>query len=180
MARRNCARSAHRFDGIEALAGTLTSSTVCRYLRTYAGLWERLKNEPTTPREIGWAIAVGVFAGCTPFVGLHMLIAIAIATVFRLHRLWAFAGSRISFAPLFAAITFCEIEGAHRLRRGSWLPLSRDDAVRHGADLMADWILGAALLGSVLAAVLGFAAYVGARVWQTSARRRSNRNKPAR
>jgi uncharacterized protein (DUF2062 family) len=126
-------------------------------------VWDRARDEHSTPREIGWSVAVGVFSGCTPFLGLHMWIALGLATVFRLNRLWSLLGSRVSFTPIFAALTFCEIESGHCLRTGSWAALSANDATTHGRQLLGDWLLGAALLGGVLAAVLGLAAYGVAR-----------------
>ena len=137
-----------------------------RWLRGFARLWERAKNEHSTPREIGWSIAVGVFSGCTPFLGLHMWIALALATLLRLNRLWAFVGSRISFMPLFAVIAFCELQGAHRLRTGTWASLLPHDAVEHGKELMGDWLVGTVLVGGALSAVLGLVASLAARRWR--------------
>jgi uncharacterized protein (DUF2062 family) len=138
-----------------------------RWLGMCVRLWELARSEHSTPFEIGWSIAVGVFAGCTPFLGFHMWIALALATFFRLNRLWAFVGSRISFAPLLALITFCELESAHRLRTGAWAALSPHDALEHGKELVADWLIGTLLVGGVLAAALGLAASVAARRWGT-------------
>ena len=132
------------------------------WVRHCARLWERARSEHSTPRELGWSIGVGVFAGCTPFLGLHMWIALALATAFRLNRLWAFVGSRVSLTPLFAVIAFCELETAHRVRKGVWAPLSPHDAIEHGREFLGDWLLGTFLVGATLAAALGFAACMAA------------------
>jgi uncharacterized protein (DUF2062 family) len=129
-------------------------------------LWERAKREHSTPREVGWSVAVGVFSGCTPFLGVHMWIALALATVLRLNRLWAFLGSRVSSNVLFVWIAFAEIELAHRVRVGQWAPLAPERALDHGRQLLGDWLVGAAFVGGVLAAALGFAAYFAAKRWQ--------------
>jgi uncharacterized protein (DUF2062 family) len=165
----------------------LRSSFVRRWLRFVTYVWERAKSERSSPREIGWSVAVGAFSGCTPFLGLHLWIALALATLLRLSRLWAVVGSRISFAPLFAGIAFCEIQSAHRLRTGAWVTLSPHDAVAHGRELLADWLLGAVVLGSALAAAVGFVVYLSARRWQSpsplpksaAASRDSTRNMPS-
>ena len=68
------------------------------------------------PREVAWSVAVGVFCGCSPFIGLHMWMALGLATALRLNRLWAFVGSRVSSSILVAWIAFSEVELAHRLR----------------------------------------------------------------
>jgi uncharacterized protein (DUF2062 family) len=136
---------------------------VRRWLRALAGFWERARHEHATPREIGWAVAAGVFSGCTPFVGLHLGIAVGLATLLRLNRLWAALGSRVSFTPLLAGIAFSEIELAHRVRTGAWVPLAPHEALLHGKELLVDWMLGSVPVGALLAGVLGLVARAVAR-----------------
>lgn len=131
-------------------------------------LWRRARREHSSPREMGWSVAVGVFSGCTPFLGLHMWIALALATVFRLNRLWAFIGSRVSSNIVFVWIAFAEIELAHRARTGSWAPLAPRDALAHGRQLFGDWLLGSLAAGLVLGALFGVLAYFTARRWALS------------
>lgn len=133
-------------------------------------LWERAKREHSTPREVGWSVGLGVFTGCTPFIGFHMWIALGLASLFRLNRLWAFLGSRVSSNVIFVWIAFAEIESAHRLRTGSWMPVAPQEVLAHGWDLALDWLAGAALVGSVLGVLVGLGAYVAAREWAASAR----------
>jgi uncharacterized protein (DUF2062 family) len=128
-------------------------------------LWQRALNERSSPGEVAWSIAIGVVAGCTPLVGLHMWIALALATVLRRNRLWAFVGSRVSSTVFLAPIAFAEIELAHRLRVGAWAPLVPREALAHGKELLVDWFLGSAFVGPALAAGLGGAAYVAMRRW---------------
>jgi len=111
-------------------------------------------------------VAVGVFCGCTPFIGLHMWMALALATALKLNRLWAFLGSRISSNVILAWIAFSEIELAHRLRTGEWMPMAPADVLVHGWQLFGDWLFGAGLVGAVLAALLGLLAYGLARRWR--------------
>jgi uncharacterized protein (DUF2062 family) len=106
---------------------------------------------------------MGVFAGCTPLLGLHMWIALALATLFRVNRLWAFLGSRVSSNVLYAWISFAEIELAHRMRVGAWAPLAPRDVLMHGRELLLDWFLGSALVGAALGAALGTLAYAATR-----------------
>jgi uncharacterized protein (DUF2062 family) len=120
-------------------------------------------SERSTPREVGLSVGVGVFCGCTPFVGLHMWIALAAATVLRLNRLWSFVGSRVSFSVVYLWLTFTEIELAHRLRFGAWAPLAPRDALGHGRELIGDWFLGCVLVGLPLAVALGLATYLAMR-----------------
>jgi uncharacterized protein (DUF2062 family) len=131
-----------------------------RLVRAARRLWQRALNEHSTPREVGWSVFVGVFSGCTPFLGLHMWVALALATIFRLNRLWAFLGSRVSSNVLFVWITFVEIELAHRLRAGAWASLAPREALNHGRELLGDWFVGSAFVGPALGGALGLAAYV--------------------
>jgi uncharacterized protein (DUF2062 family) len=106
-----------------------------------------------------------VFSGCTPFVGLHMWIALALATIFRKNRLWAFVGSRISSNVFFVWIAFVEIELGHRLAAGTWVPLAPREALSHGRELLLAWLLGSAIVGGVLAPIAGVAGYLAMRRW---------------
>jgi uncharacterized protein (DUF2062 family) len=126
-------------------------------------LWRRALDEHSTPREVAWSVGVGVFSGCTPFFGLHMWIALALATLFRLNRVWAFLGSRVSSNLIYVWIAFAEIELAHRLRTGAWATLAPRDALVHGKELLGDWLLGSGVVGAALAAATGLLAYALAR-----------------
>jgi hypothetical protein len=92
-----------------------------------------------------------------------MWIALFLATIFRVNRVWAFLGSRVSSNVLFAWIAFAEIELAHRLRQGAWAPLMPSEALAHGRQLLLDWFLGSAFVGAALAGALGAVAYAATR-----------------
>jgi len=122
-------------------------------------LWERAKRERSSPPEVAWSVAIGVFAACTPPLGLHMWIALALATAFRLNRLWAFLGSRATFFPIFVFVVFAEIEAGHRLRAGEWLAVSLHAAFDQRWGLLADWLLGLPIVACLYAALVGAVAY---------------------
>jgi hypothetical protein len=88
-----------------------------------------------------------------------MWLALALATLFRLNRVWAFLGSRVSSNVIFVWIAFAEIELAHRARTGDWARLAPRDALVHGKELLGDWMLGSAPVGAALGAATGLAAY---------------------
>jgi uncharacterized protein (DUF2062 family) len=131
-------------------------------------LWERAKREHSTPREVGWSVGVGVFSGCTPFIGFHLGIAFVLATLFRLNRLWSMVGSRVSTNVLYVAIVLAEIQGSHRARTGAWAPLTMQTVWDHRREYAKDWLLGAAVMGVMLGAVLGLLAYRAALRWHAS------------
>ena len=122
-------------------------------------LWERARSERATPREIGWAFGVGAWIGFSPFVGLHLGTAFVVATVLRLNRLWAMAGSRVSITPVLLTVGFVEVEAAHRLRAHEWIAVTPHEIIARSSELLADWWLGACLIATPLGAAFGFAAY---------------------
>jgi len=131
-----------------------------RGLKGARALWQLAKSEHASPREIGWAVGVGVFAGCTPAVGLHGGLALAFATVLRLNRLWAFLGSRVSSLVILPWIALSEVELAHRLRTGTWAHLRAETVLHQARGLLVDWLMGTVLVGGALGAVLGLTAYM--------------------
>ena len=146
--------------GSRSLLGRLWSGT--------RRLWERAKREHSTPREVGWSVGVGVFSGCTPFIGFHLGIAFVLATLFRLNRLWAMVGSRVSTNVIYVAVVLAEIQGAHRARTGAWAPLTMQTVWDHRWEYAKDWMVGATVMGVVLGAVLGLVAYRAALRWRAS------------
>jgi uncharacterized protein (DUF2062 family) len=94
-----------------------------------------------------------------------MWLALGLATVLRLNRLWAFLGSRISSNVILAWLAFSEIEIGHRLRTGAWAQLAPADVLANGRQLIGEWLLGSVLVGAALAAALGLVAYAIARRW---------------
>jgi uncharacterized protein (DUF2062 family) len=83
------------------------------------------------PQRIALALAVGVFLSCTPFLGLQTLLAILIATLFRLHRAAAITGVWINL-PWFAPFVY----GA-AIQVGRWLVPDRDGA----RDAWLAWVI---------------------------------------
>jgi uncharacterized protein (DUF2062 family) len=136
-------------------------------------LWALAKSERATPREIGWAVAIGAFAGCTPAMGFHGPLAVALATFFKKNRLFAWLGSRLSNVFILPFIVFAEVQIAHRLRTGAWAELDRKHVIKEAPSLFLDWCLGTIPVGLFLAAVLGLCAAAWAR------RREALRPEPA-
>jgi uncharacterized protein (DUF2062 family) len=121
-------------------------------------LWRAALREHATPREVGWSVGIGVFCGCTPFIGLHMWMALGLTTVFRLNRLWSFVGSRVSTGVMLYLIAFSEIDLGHRLRAGAWVNVAPRDVLAHGKELFGDWLIGSVIVGTALGVILGLLA----------------------
>jgi uncharacterized protein (DUF2062 family) len=47
-------------------------------------------------RSIALAFAIGIFIGISPFLGLHTILALALASIFRLNRFIALAGAYVT------------------------------------------------------------------------------------
>ncbi len=122
-------------------------------------LWQLAKSERATPREIGWAVAIGAFAGCTPAVGVHGPVAMGLATLARKNRLFAWLGSRISNVFFLPFIILTEIQLAHRIRTGAFVDLAREDILAQAPHLLLDWCLGTFPVGAALGVVMGLGAY---------------------
>lgn len=72
-------------------------------------VFKRLLHLQDPPHRTALAFAAGVFIAFSPFLGLHTLIAIAVAFAFRLNRVAVLAGAWINawaLAPCYAFGTF--------------------------------------------------------------------------
>jgi uncharacterized protein (DUF2062 family) len=104
-----------------------------------------------------------VFVGCTPAIAFHGPIALVAATIFRLNRLWAFLGSRVSSVLTLPWIIYAEIQLAHRVRTGEWADIFGANALSRAPTMLLDWCLGTPPVGIALGATFGGGAYVFAR-----------------
>ena len=126
--------------------------------RRTRSLWHLAWSEHATPREVGIAVGLGVFVGSSPAVGFHGGIALGVATLFRLNRIWCFLGSRISSIVILPWIALAEVQIAHYARERSWIALTKDELMAHRHELMLDWILGWLPVGIALGLLFGLLA----------------------
>jgi len=122
-------------------------------------LWRRAKSERASPREIGWAVAIGAFSGCTPAIGTHTWVALGLATLLKKNRLFAWLGSRISNMVMLPFIALAEVQVAHRLRTGEWLVIDRHAIIEKPGPILLDWCLGTIPVGGAIALAMGMMAY---------------------
>ena len=130
------------------------------------------------PSQVGISLGLGIFLGCSPLYGLHGLLAVFLATLFRLTPLIAVLGTQISIPPLGVVIVGSEVGLGEWIRYGHWtLPAGADSRllIRWVWDhALLSWAIGSVLIGPV-AAVLG-----GAIAWGvTSVSRRRVKAKSA-
>ncbi len=127
-------------------------------------LWRLAKSERATPREIGWAVAIGAFAGCTPAVGVHGPLALGLATLLKKNRLFAWLGSRISNMVFLPFIAIAEVQVSHVIRTGELVRIDRDHAIDQAGSLLLDWCLGTIPVGAAIAAIMGVLSWAVAHV----------------
>jgi uncharacterized protein (DUF2062 family) len=119
-----------------------------------------LRTEASGPRRDAAALGVGVFIGCSPFYGFHLLLVWFVGWLLHLNRLKMYLAANIS-NPLFSPVLILsEIQaGAWALRQDfhslSLATIRHTSAWVYGVDLMVgSVIIGAALGGLVAAATL--------------------------
>ena len=106
------------------------------------------------PWRVALALAIGVFISCTPFYGLHTLLSLAVATIFRLNKAVTVTGAWLNL-PWFAPLVY-----GFALRIGAFvLPELRGADIAEITELLQMYsVLSAAdlidLLGSVSLALL--------------------------
>lgn len=117
-----------------------------------------LLTENTTPRELGLATAMGIFLGALPLIAVHTIVILFAAGFFRLNKVAALAASQLCMPPIVPALC---IEAGYYLRFGGFLTeLSLETLGYQAVDRLFEWLLGALLLGPVLATVAGTVVYL--------------------
>lgn len=139
-------------------------------------LWTLAKSERASPREIGWAVFIGAFAGCTPALGAHGVLAMGLATLFRKSRLFAWLGSRISNMVFLPFIALAEVQVAHYARTGTFLTIDRQHVIAEAPSMLLDWCLGTIPVGIAIGGALGSVAWAIAALRE---RRRARRGADA-
>ena len=126
-------------------------------------VWE-LRTEGSGPIREALAIGIGVFIGCSPLYGLHLLICWVAGWCLRLNRLKMYLAANISNPFMAPLLILAELQTGAWLRRGALHPLTLEtvrsiDPWSFGADL----IVGSIVVGGVLGLVTGLSTYILAR-----------------
>ncbi len=128
-----------------------------------------LRTEGEGVRREAAALGLGVFIGCTPFYGFHLLLCWIVGRLLRLNRLKLYLAANIS-NPLFSPVLiFSELQTGAWIRRRHLHDVSIE-TLRHVSPWTfgADLLLGSAVVGGVLALMLAGATIA------TGGRRRSD------
>jgi uncharacterized protein (DUF2062 family) len=127
-------------------------------------LFHGLRTEGAGVGREATAVGVGVFIGCLPFYGFHLLLCWITGWLFGLNRLKVYIAANIS-NPLFApTLIFTELQAGAWLRRGAFHPLTLQTV--RTADLSVfslDILTGSLTLGATLGAALALVTYLSVR-----------------
>jgi uncharacterized protein (DUF2062 family) len=170
MTPRSCHRSriAHHGTMASVVVGLPESGFVSREHEGLAARLRRtfydLRTEYRGAGREAAAIGVGVFVGCTPFYGLHLLICWTVGSVFGLNRLQVYLAANIS-NPVFAPfLVFSELQTGALMRRGAVQSLTL--AAIRTTDVWSlglDYLLGAFVVGAALGTIAATGTYVALR-----------------
>jgi uncharacterized protein (DUF2062 family) len=107
------------------------------------------------------AIGMGLFIGCTPFYGFHLLLCWIVGRLLRLNRLRMYVAANVSNPIIAPFVVFAELQTGAWLLTGAFLPLTIETVKSATAwQLGADLLLGSAVVGGVLGASGALATYV--------------------
>jgi uncharacterized protein (DUF2062 family)/SAM-dependent methyltransferase len=125
----------------------------------------RYRTEGDTPIRQALAIGLGLFIGCSPFIGLHLTLALGLGWLFGLNRLKVYLAANISNPVVAPFLYASEIQVGTWLRTGNFLSKARLHEVRL-LGLATDVLIGSVVVG-VLIGVIG----VGITYWGTGQRK---------
>jgi len=125
----------------------------------FRAIAEQVMRVDDTPHRIALAFAVGVFVGASPLIGLHTVLALALAWIFRLNRLVTVSGAFVnnpwSMIPIYTFSTWIGtlILGTNLgMYNVDWHKLTLGTLVSGLEDLIWPFLLGSTVVG--LAAAL--------------------------
>ena len=138
---------------LRGAAGSGRSSRLRRFVHL-------LRTKHSSPERDPLAVGVGVFIGCTPLYGLHLIICVLVADLLRLNRLKVYLAANISNPLLAPLLVFLEIQTGALIRRGSAHPLTREYiASVNPWSFGLDLVVGSIAVGLILGISLGLTTY---------------------
>jgi uncharacterized protein (DUF2062 family) len=129
--------------------------------------WYRLTRLPGTPHAIALGLAIGVFVSWTPFLGFHIIIAMALSWVLRANMLASFIGTFFGTPLTFPIIWLSTFELGNLLLGypGQAVPENLADMLfsSHGLDVMLPILLPMAVGSVPIGIAVGLISYFIAR-----------------
>ncbi|MHC4099102.1 MAG: DUF2062 domain-containing protein, partial [Planctomycetota bacterium] len=118
------------------------------------------------PMKLALAGSLGVFLGALPLIGCHTLVIIYVASHLRLNKLLAITTSHICMPPIVPALC---IEAGYYIRFGKFITLENVSSLSDTSFLelgymalqrLAEWFIGALVIGPVLAVICGIIIFI--------------------
>ncbi len=122
-------------------------------------LKEQLRQRDT-PIKLALAGGIGVFIGALPLIAVHSIVIMFVASHLRVCKIVAITASQLCMPPIVPALC---IETGYYLRFGRFLTLRNISSLREasfteigyfGLQRVAEWFLGALIVGPLLAVVI--------------------------
>ena len=149
-------------------------------IKRFRALMRYLVHEKSSPGELGMAVALGVFWGCSPWIGFHWMLALYSSTRQHVNRIAAVAATNISFGPLTGVLAIASI-WLGKLMLGQPMALPRTTNWRILSNFawnsLGAWALGSVIIGLVAAVSLGIGTVYTVRALR---RRKETSESPAR
>lgn len=126
------------------------------FRRPVRQLLVRLRTEGGSPGRQAGAVALGVFIGCSPFYGLHLALCVLFARLLGLNRMLTYLAAHVSLPGIWPLLVFAELQVGRRLRGAEALSI-RPAEIRtlDLGQFTVDLLVGSAVVGTALAALLG-------------------------
>jgi uncharacterized protein (DUF2062 family)/SAM-dependent methyltransferase len=122
--------------------------------------FKELRTEGTGAGREAAAIGLGVFLGCQPFYGFHLIMCLAVGALFRLNRLKLYLAANVSNPLVAPWLLFAELQLGAYLRRGTFQSLSVDAVRATGVGALGgELLLGSVVIGAGLGALAAGATY---------------------
>ena len=116
-----------------------------------------LLKENVTPKRLAVAVALGVFVGALPLLGIRAMMILVITGYFRLNKVVALAAGNICTPPFVPALC---IEAGYFMRHGTFLTeLSFKTLGYQALERFWEWGLGSLIVGPALALAIGLITY---------------------
>jgi SAM-dependent methyltransferase len=131
---------------------------------TVRRLFYGLRSEGAGAGREATAVGLGVFIGCLPFYGFHLLLCWITGWLFGLNRLKIYIAANISNPLIAPVLIFTELQAGAWLRRGAFHPLTLQTARTTDLSVFGlDILTGSLTLGATLGAALALVTYLSVR-----------------
>jgi uncharacterized protein (DUF2062 family) len=122
--------------------------------------FQGLRVEGTGPGKEAAAVGLGLFLGCLPFYGFHLLLCWIFGSLFRLNRLKVYLAANISNPLVAPWLIFVELQAGAWLRHGAFQRFTPHAIRTAGIDVvLLDLLAGSLVIGIVLAVIAASATY---------------------